>query len=124
MITEISGTPICRHFSVDRAIASDCPRSSAPLPGIGAGRVDERDHRQAEPVGQVHQAHRLAVALGSCHAEIPLDPGGRVVALLVPDHDDRRVVEPCQPAHDRVVVGEVPVTGQRREFREKRIDVV
>jgi hypothetical protein len=97
MITEISGTPICRHFSVDRAIASDCPRSSAPLPGIGAGRVDQRDHRQAEPVGQVHQAHRLAVALGPGHAEIPFDPGCRVVALLVADHDHRRSSNRASP---------------------------
>ena len=33
MMTETSGTPIRRHFSVARAIASDWPRSSAPLPG-------------------------------------------------------------------------------------------
>ncbi len=33
MMTEISGTPTCRHFSVERAIASAWPRSSAPLPG-------------------------------------------------------------------------------------------
>ena len=33
IITEISGTLSCKHFSVDRAMASDCPRSSAPFPG-------------------------------------------------------------------------------------------
>ena len=33
MMTLTIGTPICRHFSVERAIASAWPRSSAPLPG-------------------------------------------------------------------------------------------
>ena len=32
-ITARLGTPSSRHFSVQRAIASACPRSSAPMPG-------------------------------------------------------------------------------------------
>ena len=38
--------------------------------GIGAGRVDEGEHRQPELLGQLHQAQRLAVALGPRHAEV------------------------------------------------------
>ena len=37
---------------------------------IGAGGVDQSNDRQAEPVGEAHQALRLAVALGPGHAEI------------------------------------------------------
>ena len=33
MTTETSGTPMPQAFSVERAIASAWPRSSAPLPG-------------------------------------------------------------------------------------------
>ena len=38
--------------------------------GIGAGRIDQRQHRQSEFVGQIHQPDRLAIALGPRHAEI------------------------------------------------------
>ena len=34
---DINGTRTCRHFSVDLAIASDWPRSSAPFPGYAPG---------------------------------------------------------------------------------------
>jgi hypothetical protein len=37
-----------RHQRRLRAMASAWPRSSAPMPGIGARRVDERDDRLAE----------------------------------------------------------------------------
>jgi hypothetical protein len=33
MIREMFGTFRLRHFEVERAMASACPRSSAPMPG-------------------------------------------------------------------------------------------
>ena len=59
-------------------------------PGIGARRVDQRDDRRVEARGQLHQAQRLAVALGVRHAEVALEVLLGVAALLVADHHDRR----------------------------------
>ena len=94
------------------------------LAGIGAGGVDQRDHRQAEAVGEVHQPDRLAVALGPRHAEVALDARAGVVALLVADHHHGAVVEAREAAHHRVVVGEVAVAGERGPFAEQAVDVV
>ena len=46
------------------------PRSSAPGPGMGAGGVDEGDHREAEALGELHRAAGFAVALGVGRPEI------------------------------------------------------
>ena len=54
-------------------VAADRLRLAALLgadAGIGARRVDEGEHRQAELLGQLHQAQRLAIALGPRHAEV------------------------------------------------------
>ena len=48
-------------------------RAPPPRSRIGAGGVDEGQDRQFEAVGEFHQAHRLAVALGPRHAEIVPD---------------------------------------------------
>src|SRR5579859_750307 len=39
-------------------------------PRMRAGDVDQRDHRRAEFLGELHQAQRLAIPLGVRHAEI------------------------------------------------------
>jgi len=44
---------------VERAIASAWPRSSAPMPDSTRG-IDQRDHRNAEPVRHFPSADRLA----------------------------------------------------------------
>ncbi len=56
--------------------------------GIGAGGVDQREHRDAEAVGHLHQAHRLAIAFRARHAEIVLDPALGAGALFLADHTD------------------------------------
>ena len=43
MTSATFGAPSARQASVERAMASAWPRSSASMPGIGAGRVDEAD---------------------------------------------------------------------------------
>ena len=62
--------------------------------GMGAGHVDEGDDRQAEPLGELHDPHRLAVALGVGHAEVAPDVLVGVGALLLADDDDPPAVDP------------------------------
>ena len=94
------------------------------LAGIGAGRVDQRHHRQAEPMRQIHQPDRLAIAFGARHAEVALDPGLGVAALLMADHQNGGIVEARKPAHDRMVIGKIPVPRQRGELGEQGVDIV
>ena len=82
--------------------------------GPGAGGVDQRDDRQVEAVGKLHQPRRLAIALGPRHAEIVGEPARGVVALLVADHADRLAAEPPEAADDRGVLAEGAVAGERR----------
>ena len=118
-----------RHLDLQAFLSA--PRDGFRLPAlfgafarIGAGRVDQRYDWQAKPIRHLHQADRFAIALGSRHAEIPLDPGLGVMALLMADHHDRCVVEPRQPAHHRMIISEIPITCQRGVFGEKRADIV
>ncbi len=83
-IAATTGNTRGRHASVERAIASAWPRSSASMPGR-RHRVDQRHHRQAEPVGHLNQPDRLAIAFGFAHAEIVAQAGGGVGALFVTD---------------------------------------
>ena len=66
--------------------------------GIGARRVDQRHDRQAEAVGQLHQADRLAIAFRVGHAEIVAHAALGVGALLVAEHDHRAAAEARQAA--------------------------
>ena len=92
--------------------------------GIGARRVDQRHHRQAEAAGELHQPDRLAVAFGLAHAEIVLEPALGVVALLVPDQHDLAPADRGEAAHDRLVVAVMAIAGERHEFLERERDVV
>ena len=92
--------------------------------GIGAGRVDEGEHRQAELLGELHQAQRLAVALGLGHAEVARDFFLGVAALLVAEHHARRAVEAREAAHDRGVVGKGAIAVQLLEVGKQALDVV
>ena len=118
-IAATSGTPSARHCSVERAIASAWPRSSAWTPGKGARRVDQGDHRQAEAVGELHQPDRLAIAFGPGHAEIVLEAAGGVVAFLVADQHDLAAAQPAEPADDRLVLAEIAVAGERHEILDQ-----
>ena len=106
------------------AIAIDCPRSSAPRPGIGAGRVDERHDRHAELRGVAHQPQRLAVALRIRHAEVAQHHLLRRVALLVADDHHRPLAELREPADDRGVLLEEPVAEELLEVVEDVADVL
>src|SRR2546422_9593752 len=68
-------------------------------PGVGAGRVDERDDGFGELLGEVHEPQRLAIALRVRHPEVAGDLLARVAALLVADHDDRPPFEARSEEH-------------------------
>jgi hypothetical protein len=109
-----------RQASVERAIASAWPRSSASMPGIGARGVDQAEHRDVEAVGHLHQPHRLAVALRPRHAEIVLEPALGRRTLLVSDDADAFAAEASEAADDRFVLGELAVAGECDELRNER----
>ena len=92
--------------------------------GIGAGSVHQRQKRDLETVGKLHQAHRLAVAFRPHRAEIVLDAACRVRALLLADHRHRLAAEAGEAADDRLIVAEIAVAGQGREITEQALDVV
>ena len=74
----------------------------AALLGRGAGEgpldVDEGQDRHGEALGQVHDPHRLAVALGMGQAEVAADVLLGVLALLEADDDDAPAGDPARPA--------------------------
>ena len=75
----------------------------------------KREHRQLEAVGEVHQPHGLAVALRARDAEIVLDAGGGVVALLVAEHQTGAPAKAAEAADDRLVVAKIAVALQLDE---------
>ena len=85
------------------------PRSSDSGPGCAPGNVDEGDDRQPEAFRQLHDPHRLAVALGVRHPEVAPDVLVGVVALLLADDRDPPAVDPGEPGDHRGVVAEEPV---------------
>jgi hypothetical protein len=91
---------------------------------IGARGVDERDHRPAEALGELHQAERLAVPLRPRHPEAAQDVLLGGPALLLADHHHRFTVEARQPADQRLVVAEGPVAVQLEPIGEQPLDIV
>ena len=84
--------------------------------GMGARDVDEGHDREAEPLGELHDPHRLAVALGMGHPEVAPDVLVRLGALLLADHDEPVAVDPGEARHDRLVVAERPVAVELHEL--------
>src|SRR5437899_2385526 len=92
--------------------------------GVRAGRVDEAEDRLAELLGELHEAERLAIALGVRHAEVARDLLTRVAPLLVADDDDPLSLEPRQATDDRRVVPVEPVAVELDEVLEEEPDKV
>ncbi len=93
MTTQTIGVRIWLMASRFSAMIAAWPRSSAAIPGIGPGRVDERDDRQAELGGQPHLHQRLAIAFGMGAAEVAGLALRQVLPLLMADEHDLDVVE-------------------------------
>src|SRR3546814_7658306 len=81
--------------------------------GERARGVDERDDRQPEAVGELHQADRLAIAFGFRHAEIMLHARRDIVALFMPDHHHPAAAKAREPAEDRLIVATLAVARKR-----------
>ena len=120
----MKGASTARPASIERAIASAWPRSSALTPGIGPRRIAERQNRQPEAAGQFEQAHRLAIAFRHRHAEIVLKPRLGVVALLLAEKCNRASTEPRQARHNCLILTEGTVAGQRCQVVENHFGIV
>jgi hypothetical protein len=81
------GVVSARQACVQRAIASACPRSSAPI-RVSPGRVD-REITGTRIDGHIEQALHLAVTLRQRHAEIVLERRLGVVAFPADDGNGR-----------------------------------
>ena len=125
MITATSGTRELRHRLDGAGDRLGLAALLGADPRIRARRVDQRDHGQAEALGQLHQPHRLAIALGAGHAEVVTERGWRCRSPFSwPISDHRATTETGEAALDRGIVAERPVTGQRHEIVEQRRDIV
>ena len=89
---------------------------------MGARDVDEGDDRQPEALGELHDPHRLAVALRVGHPEVAPDVLVGVGALLLADDHDPPAVEPGEPGDHRRVVAEQPVAVELDEVVGHRLD--
>ena len=90
----------------------------------GAGRVRQGDHRQAEPIGQIHQADGLAIAFGPRHAEIVLEAARRVIAFLLADDHDAAPAQFAKAADHGGIVGEIAIAGERHEILDQPVDII
>src|SRR6266511_1236179 len=130
-----AGAALADHRDDDRhakarhleQIAADRLRLAAFLGAdarVRARRVDEREQRKPELRGETHEPQRLAIALGTRHAEIAPDLLLRVAALLMADDHARRAIEAREAADDRRVVGEGAIAGELAEVAEHAVHVV
>ena len=85
-------------------------------PRISACRINKAQHRQAKASGKFHQTRCLAIAFGACHAEIALDTFFGTAALFRTHDHDSLTAEPRHAANDRIILGIVSITRQRREI--------
>ena len=92
--------------------------------GIRSGCIDQRDERQTELFGELHEPQALAIALGPRHAVVAPDAFLRVTALLMTENDDGLVFEASEAADERVIVGVHAIAVQLLEIREALVDVV
>src|SRR6516225_5472777 len=122
-MTATFGTPRERQVSVERAIASAWPRSSADA-GIGAGGVHQRNHRDAKAVCHFHQPDSLPITLRTCHSEIMFEAALCVRTLFMADDADAFTAETTEPTDNRCVVAELAVTGERNEILDQPGNVV
>ena len=113
-----------RHFQQVAADGLGLATLFGPHAGEGARGVDEGDDGQAELLGQLHQAQRLAIALGTRHAEVAVRALLGVAPLLVADDNDAAAVETGHTAHDGGIVGKGAITVQLVEVGHQRMDVV
>src|SRR4029077_9537288 len=72
---------------------------------IGARNVDEAEQWKAMQFRELHQTHRLAIALWIAHSEIALGASLELTTFLFADKRDRAPAEPTETNDECVVVG-------------------
>ena len=115
------------HSGERRETRGDGPRLPPVLvleTGIGAGGVEEGHDREAEAVGEEHDALGFPEALGMRRAEVVADVLGRVAALAVTEHCDLPRPETGEPREHGGVVAVEPVTVQLDHIAEDVSEVV
>ena len=100
------------------------PALFRPNAGISAWRIDERHDRNAELLGQSHQAHGLAVAFRTRHTEVAVLAFLGVAAFLVADDHHALAVEPGQTADDGGIVRIITVAMQLFEIGKQVLDII
>src|SRR5207247_2201046 len=91
---------------------------------ICARDVDETQQRKLVQLRELHETHRLAIALRVGHAEVAVGSFLDVATLLVPDERDGAAVESAEADDQRVIVGATAVTVQLDPVVEQPVDVV
>ena len=76
------------------------------------------------PLRDLHQSHRLAVALGVRHPEVPVGALFQITSLLVADERDGATVETAEPDHQGVIVRAPAVAVKLDPVVEQPLDVV
>ena len=95
-----------------------------PHAGVGAGRVDQRQHRHLETLREPQQPRCLAVALRVGHAEVVRDPALGIGAFLLADDHGGVAAEAPQPADDCTVLAEDAVARERQEVGDEAQNVI
>ena len=92
--------------------------------GVGAGRVDQADDRQAELGRQAHLVQRLAIALRMSAAVEALGALLQRVPLLMADQHDAEIAQPGEAGADGAVVADGAVAVQFDELVEDQLEIV
>src|SRR5437868_14423872 len=76
---------------------------------VGSGGIDERDDGQVKLLSESHDSQRLAISFGMGATKIAHHIFLGVAAFLVRHHDTTSLIQFCQPAWHRLIIGETAV---------------
>ena len=94
------------------------------MPGKAPGGINERQNRNAEFIGQLHESLGLAIAFGSRHAEVALGARGEVATLLMADDHERASLVCRQTTDDGGIVAITTIAVQLDEAGKHVLDIV
>ena len=92
--------------------------------GIGPGGIDERENRQAEAIGMIHQPHRFAVSTRSRHPEIAGDVLFGVAAFLMADQHHGSIAHPADTADQGLIVVTATIAVQFNPVVAEHLDEI
>src|ERR1700716_709163 len=91
---------------------------------VGARRVQKRHERKLVALGDLHDPHAFAIALGVRHAEVAPRALVDVAPLLLADDRDRLPLEAAEAGHESGILGPGAITVELDEVLEEALDVV